>query len=130
MKDPRTQAAESRSEGSAPPVLPDVIDVIVVRIRDGRISLVCPKHPEDCNKHGVRFKGKVMWRSAGTERFNLEFRKPGPFERSTLTYEEATSPQVAINAGAWKYTVIDEDNANNILDPEIVVDPPKGSDGG
>jgi hypothetical protein len=127
MNDPRRQATESRSEGSLP-AGPDVVDVIVVRIHDGRISLVCSQHPENCDKHGMRFKGKVMWRSAGTERFNLEFAKPGPFERSTLTYDEATRPQVAIRTGPWKYTVIDENNANNILDPEIVVDPPTGDD--
>lgn len=94
------------------------------------ISLKCDKHPDKCELHHLKFGQKMKWRSKKGNRFSIFF-EPGrtPFEEHVLTYEQATTGQVAIHEGGpFKYTVRDDSDDSNFLDPEIVVDPPKGGD--
>lgn len=103
-------------------------EVIVVTIDTPKkhIDLKCEKHPEKCDSHRLGNGQKMKWRSRGKEEFTIYF-EPGktPFEKDVLTYPEATTDQVAIHNGTFKYTVRDDQDASNELDPEIVVDPPK-----
>ena len=106
-------------------------DAIVVSIDNEQrvIRLRCDKHPDKCDKHQMKFKGMLHWRSAQQERFTIYF-SPGrsPFDIDTLIYEQATTPRAVIHEGTFKYTVRDDKDPTNELDPEIVVDPPKGDE--
>lgn len=102
---------------------------IDVRIDTPRkqIRLLCEKHPDKCDKHHVKKGEMLKWR--GKDRFTIYF-TPGqsPFDKDVLIYEEATTAREALREGAFKYTVRDDADPGNELDPEIVVDPPKGDD--
>ena len=93
------------------------------------IEVKCEKHPEKCIKHGIKFGDKLKWKSKKGNPFSIQFEKDKtPFLYDFLTYEQAISDNEAIHDGSFKYTVIDDSDPRNILDPEIVVDPPKGGD--
>lgn len=76
----------------------------------------------------------VTWRVDGSGRVRIEFEGASPFESTSLDHAKATGanrPRDEAKKGPYKYSIIDEADALNRLDPVIIIKTPptSGHDG-
>lgn len=74
----------------------------------------------------------VTWRTGGSGRVRIEFAEKSPFEGAILDHARATGanrPRDEAGAGSYKYTVVDEADTSNRLDPVVIIKtPPTGGE--
>jgi hypothetical protein len=75
-----------------------------------------------------RGRDKVRWAVLGPQRIEIEFENDTPFDARILGHEAATGrdnqPTAECARGRYKYTIYEEGNRGNKLDPHIIIDPP------
>jgi len=69
---------------------------------------------------------EVVWKVQDQGRLRIEFDGSSPFAGKALAHDQATAPNRPRDEakGNYKYTVIDEGDPGNRLDPVIIIDPP------
>jgi len=70
---------------------------------------------------------EVAWKVEDGGRLRIEFEGATPFDDRVLDNEKATRPsrpRDEARHGDYKYTVVDDGDPTNRLDPKIIIDPP------
>lgn len=97
-------------------------EVVKVKVKRDGISV-------DKNEVRIDIDDTIRWESEDNARFEIEFDHKTPFDKKRYSFNEARQsrrhrPDCERGGTVYKYTVYEEGNRGNKLDPKVILEDP------